>query len=587
MTVFNLMNFPNVCRLCMKTECSSLYPINGSFEQITMRVETFLDEVTFRIAEDKMIYLPKFVCDVCLDQLTEFAVYRKRLILIHRFMEALVDLKHSKTEPLEVLFRDSKDELNTLFNELSLCNKVEPSVEDILQEFESYNFAKLEIFIKEEIKCKSLQEETIEEYFDYQCPEGSDLETKPEVYSSEEANYNPDFKESSSEDDRPLKKRKNPKAKSTKIKSPDSRPRGRPKIYSDGIYLPEPWSCDKCDFKTKYRLTIDRHKAVHEKRENRIYSCPDCKLVCKTKEELRSHHSSMHPQSLATKRAMCEVCGLSLKNSYSLKVHMERHGETAKYACEYCDYTSLTRLAFKSHLLFHKSDNLKKKCEVCGLSFRTASRLTRHMEQHRNERKYSCPQCSARFNTKNTLRNHTTRVHLAIRHPCEHCEKTFDQKIALRDHTERVHHIQSTFICDICVATFDSQGKLNIHQMRHGNPKPLECSVCLSIYTTQDTFDDHLCITYREDYMCCNKDLRNHAQYNRHMLIKHGIKTNMRVKPIPGVLLGQLRGARKRLEQCRKCDIAFPSRALKLQHLIECNRQPELKTGNSDVKIAY
>ncbi|XP_021697299.1 zinc finger protein 93 isoform X2 [Aedes aegypti] len=596
MTVFNLEQFPNVCRLCLKSECSEMHPITSNLEKVRTSVGTFLTEISFRPAENKVDYLPKLVCGDCFKQLTDFALFRNRVGLTLRFMEALVDLKHANAKPLTTLFQERKDELDILFRELSLCSKPEPQIEDILQDFQTHNFPKSELPVKEVKEEHSDPEDDTHDDPDYEFVDDKGVEAKLEIYLREDTPEKQEASGSSSEDDKPLLDRKKAKPKpKPKTKSPSKsksksksastkddssgpkRARGRPRLHPDGTYLKVPWACDKCKFTTKYRVAIERHKGVHEKRETRSYPCPSCDEKFKTYDQMRTH-SAKHPEN----QVVCEVCGMSLKNAYSLKAHMERHDEDRKYACEYCDYTTQTSLSLKSHMSGHTNRVLTMRCEVCGIAFKTASRLKRHMEGHSNERKYHCEQCPARFNTTNALRNHRTRVHLAIRHACEYCEKTYDQKIALRDHIERIHNIQCNFICDVCVVTYESQERLDLHKQRHENPKPMECRLCLTLYTTQEDFDNHLCITYRDDYMCCNKDLRNHNQYNRHMLVKHGLKTNVRVKPVPGLLLGQLRGARKRLEQCRKCDIAFPSRALKLQHMMVCNQSSESQVEYSN-----
>ncbi|XP_058461737.1 zinc finger protein 317-like [Malaya genurostris] len=607
MTLFELMKFPDVCRVCLQPVAEQLLqPLDKNLTNSKLTIAEFLNELTYKVPENKLDMLPKTICRMCVEVLEGFFIYRNRLILTLRFTEALIDLRESNTKPIEDLFETNKSELTILFKELSICSKEEPAVDDLLAEFELYNFAnQIEDKIKVELPEVGIEDDCTGLTVSDHGNEGLDVKNFDvdlhDHISDKDSDWNPNeivYAESLNQKDqkastkRNRAQRKNSRKRQTleeiTVHSAQSdvavegncspRKRGRPRIHPGGSFLKEPWSCDKCKFITKYRVAVERHKAVHYKRENRAYPCTECDLIFKYYEEMRSHSLS-HPEN----KVVCEVCGTALKNAYSLKAHMERHEDSRKYSCEYCDYASNTKLALKAHMSIHTKDNWNKRCQVCGVMFRTSSRLKRHMESHENERKYACEQCPVRFNTTNALRNHFIRVHLAIRHSCDHCDKTFDQKIALRDHIERVHHIQCNFICDICVMTFDSQQKLDVHKQRHTNPKPMECSICLTLHLNQDDFDTHLCISYQEDYHCCNKDLRNYIQYNKHMMVKHGMKTNARVKPIPGMLLGQLRGARKRLEQCRKCDIAFPSKALKLEHLAICS-QGQQSAGPSNAR---
>ena len=86
--------------------------------------------------------------------------------------------------------------------------------------------------------------------------------------------------------------------------------------------------------------------------------------------------------------------------------------------------------------------------------------------------------------------------------------------------------------------------KLAEHKSFHENPKDLECGVCLVAFSSQDQFDDHLCITYRDDYICCDRDFKYHVYYNKHMFLAHGLKVNARVKPKENVLTGCARAQR-------------------------------------------
>ena len=100
------------------------------------------------------------------------------------------------------------------------------------------------------------------------------------------------------------------------------------------------------------------------------------------------------------------------------------------------------------------------------------------------------------------------------------------------------------FFCDVCVEWFDSPENLAVHMGRHRDPKELECPTCLVVFTTAELKSAHLCISYRDDYVCCGEDLKFHKFYNNHMFIKHGTRTNVRVRMKPGQLFGTIRANR-------------------------------------------
>lgn len=96
---------------------------------------------------------------------------------------------------------------------------------------------------------------------------------------------------------------------------------------------------------------------------------------------------------------------------------------------------------------------------------------------------------------------------------------TYGRRDKLRMHIERVHdvcielflhvafqpmgitlirlQIQTYFVCDICCTSFESDDKLQEHKVRHENAQDLECGICLSVYSTPEDFNEHLCITYQ------------------------------------------------------------------------------------------
>ncbi|XP_038120998.1 zinc finger protein 708 [Culex quinquefasciatus] len=330
----------------------------------------------------------------------------------------------------------------------------------------------------------------------------------------------------------------------------------------------EPLQCPKCPYTTIFKSNFYSHQLTHLRRENKTYPCkePDCTKTCASLRLLQSHmesHSSV----------ICETCGERMPTTTRLKEHVLRYHSNERITCEYCQRTFKTKCDLRNHVKnIHLSDSVFK-CETCGMEFRRKTILKSHEARHRDVYNFPCQQCDKKFKIKNLLQKHIATVHNEASLECEHCFKMFHRRALLMDHIETKHKIQMRFVCDVCVAIFYTQDDLVTHKARHENPKNLECGLCLIVFPAQEQMQDHLCITYRDDYTCCKRDWRQHQQYNRHMFLKHGVKINARVKPDPHLLQGQVRAKRKRVESCSKCEAVFATRTLKKQHQETCTAE--------------
>lgn len=67
---------------------------------------------------------------------------------------------------------------------------------------------------------------------------------------------------------------------------------------------------------------------------------------------------------------ICTICGIVLKNKYSLEVHTRRHTGKTNFTCRYCPSTFYTSQEYKLHLgLVHVATDTVN-CDVCGLEFK-------------------------------------------------------------------------------------------------------------------------------------------------------------------------------------------------------------------------
>lgn len=598
MATFNLSTFPDVCRLCLQSkhpdELVSVDTVRPLFDR---KLADLLEELTFKIPAKVIPYFPVEVCSMCLEVVDFFYKYKQKMNFVHQFLVAFVEVKLGSDHSLRKLFEDHNVYFSILFKDLDLCNKDDLLVEDMLKEYSQYKIASMP-FVKQELPPETVSEEQEEQ----QSSESDSYEFQVEVLEEKESGalLVERFLEKLGHMKQNAVGEKIVEIKAEPVQLIESEEPGEIEelIYSDSENLDgfsetlqkaldddeksiknntnsfqkeemevvqdqaeqieqgkqsEIFKCTKCKYRTMFRNAL----AVHDKRHKEYdhlegIHCrhPSCLRVFDTKEEFQKHlKEGLH------KLHVCDICGATLKHKYSLEVHLSRHAGTTRFNCTYCSSSFYTKTELQNHVRSIHTTGERWECPKCGSVFKNRKLLNQHLESHVEQRKFKCDSCEFAFKTLQHLRRHISTVHKAIRFKCEHCSVSYGRKDKLRMHTERVHNIQSYFICDICVRTFSDASSLAEHKSHHANPKPLECPVCLLTFENNKSYNGHPCITYRDDYVCCGKDFKVHINYNRHMLSEHGIKTNARVRPPSGKLMGNLRAHRRRNVSplCRMC----------------------------------
>ncbi|XP_065082216.1 zinc finger protein 37-like [Ochlerotatus camptorhynchus] len=629
MVVFNLSTFPEVCRLCLQSkhpdELVSVETIRPLFDR---KLSDLLEGLTFKVPADVLPYFPSEVCLMCLEVFDFFYKYKQKMNYIHRFLVAFAEVKLGNDQSLVKLFNDHNEYFSILFKDLDLCNKDELLVEDILEEYPQYKIASMPVVKRE--ASPELVSETAEPPDDYEyhvevleeqddkakgaflverlleelgqvkqneageklveikaepvrllrnAPEASEpgVEEVPYCDSEHLEDYSDDFQEGTLEID-------------TNDEEMEDLPANEEDVASEALTSAESknekesYSCGKCKYKTVFKEALTVHEKRHEQNdhlEGIHCSHPSCLKVFPSKAEYQKHlKQGVHKQHV------CDICGASLKHKYSLEVHLSRHAGVTQFQCTYCSSSFYTKTELRNHMRSIHTTGERWECSKCKSVFKNRKLLNQHLESHVEERNFKCTVCDFAFKTMQHLKRHITTVHKEVRFHCEHCSMSYGRKDKLRMHMERAHNIQSYFICDICVRTFNNGTALAEHKTHHANPKPLECPVCLLAFENKRAFEGHLCITYREDYVCCERDFKFHVHYNRHMLTEHGVKSNARVKPTSGVLMGQLRaGRRKKTVQCRMCRKVCPTMVERRKHEAGCAEKRDkvgLVEGSSD-----
>lgn len=160
------------------------------------------------------------------------------------------------------------------------------------------------------------------------------------------------------------------------------------------------------------------------------------------------------PQHSATKTAkpggnrrrkreqhMCDICGLYLTTSSSLRRHrLNRHETDIARNPVPCSHNG------------------------CKKVFATQERMDRHVRsEHLGEKPHICQRCGKSFGLRNYLMDHLLRCQ-QLHYRCERCQDRFNSRASLNDHRHTVHE-GKVFSC-LCGKVFKSSGGLRRHRTK-------------------------------------------------------------------------------------------------------------------------
>jgi len=226
---------------------------------------------------------------------------------------------------------------------------------------------------------------------------------------------------------------------------------------------PRPIQCPKCPKRFKSKFYLAEHDNVHK--GVRPYSCTDCGQSYHHKVSLQIHMKShLPPQNLA-----CEYCGKVFPFRTRLlghiaSVHMKKR---RNFRCRFCYnlYSSLSVL--NEHIKTRHATTYT--CDVCGKTFKVASKYKAHVLQHSNPKPFVCNVCNNRYASKAFLNEHLLKHEGLRKHICQECGASFAQASHLAAH--RHVHGEKTHACPECGKKFNRRDNMKVHRKRHFDEK--------------------------------------------------------------------------------------------------------------------
>ncbi|KAK4875525.1 hypothetical protein RN001_011947 [Aquatica leii] len=214
------------------------------------------------------------------------------------------------------------------------------------------------------------------------------------------------------------------------------------------------------------------------------------------------------------------------------------------------------------------------KCQRCDLVLDKMSLYRKHMEMHRNTKKFKCDQCSSSYNVEDNLKLHMA-LHVKNEPTCPICDKKFQRLASLKSHII-VHEVDETFTCLECLSEFDSEDEYNSHMETHKKEKvdsstsdsPMECLICSYVFEDSEQYKEHISYHIKMKKLVLNgrrqkRKMNTNKQYrhkcdicdksfSKYCLLERHVRVHSGEKPF----------------SCHLCDRAFAQKGTLQIHLI-------------------
>ncbi|VEN39096.1 unnamed protein product [Callosobruchus maculatus] len=147
--------------------------------------------------------------------------------------------------------------------------------------------------------------------------------------------------------------------------------------------------CGLCNYKTTHKSHFDNHMVKHSGQAN--HTCMHCNSVFKYKQLMDLHILKEHPKftaSVASKIHECKSCNYKTTHKSHLNMHMVKHTGQANHTCIHCNSVFKYKHVMDQHILkkhptFDTSVARKiHQCEVCDYKTLVKSQFDTHILKH-------------------------------------------------------------------------------------------------------------------------------------------------------------------------------------------------------------
>ncbi|XP_072014042.1 zinc finger protein 532-like [Amphiura filiformis] len=230
--------------------------------------------------------------------------------------------------------------------------------------------------------------------------------------------------------------------------------------------------------------------------KSKPFRCKQCPRKECRRLSLFLYHVKYKHDCPVTHVYTCDQCDMKFDKYSEVEDHSATHSHDLTYMCDLdgCNKHFKTPTDFRKHKLYHKDDKRQHTCHICGVSFRTTSTLTRHVNgvHFKNNRPYKCTYCDSRFLWKGMQQRHEKLRHLNERRfVCEVCGKSFKEKTQLVTHNYS-HTGERPFACHLCEYRCVRRDYLTNHMRLHTGKRPYRCELCETTCMHKSALNYHM-----------------------------------------------------------------------------------------------
>ena len=205
------------------------------------------------------------------------------------------------------------------------------------------------------------------------------------------------------------------------------------------------------------------------KRKENIVKCHLCDLTFDEKGSLKKHHITTHPKNLK-----CEYCEETFQLNWRLEKHLQTHKESKKFNCDKCAKVFVLQWRLEKHQKSHDETNTKychyfNNSKLCP--YDAIGCMFRHETASWCRFQKCCNKlCQFRHRQEN-LQSQKSQ--------CGKCDLSFESKDDLIIHEHEDHTNTAAEVINVGDITEDE------------SEETFPCIACTNIFDTLDNLDDH------------------------------------------------------------------------------------------------